>query len=145
MGIDAGTTTGIAVLSTSGNLIKLVSIRNAKTSEIIIEILKYGYPIIIASDVCNVPKKISFIARNLDAKLYKPEKVITELEKTSLTQKYKYESTHERDALASAIKAYRKYENLLRKLSSRKVEELHIREVFKGKSLAVARRQKESV
>ena len=133
----------MAIFDTGGELLRLISRRNARMSEIISEIIHHGHPLIIGSDVKKVPDRIRSIARNTDAKLYCPDRVITELEKTALCSGYRYRNTHERDALASGIKAYRKYENVLRKLSSRGVEPRFIREVFKGKSLARVRKENE--
>lgn len=141
VGLDVGTTTGIAVLDTHGKLLSLTSIRNARNSEIILEILRHGHPILIACDVCNVPDRISYIARNFGTKIYRPDKVLTEQEKTILTHSFAYSTSHERDALASAIKAYRKHENALRKFNSRRIHEEHIRKVFKGNSLAMVMRE----
>lgn len=102
--------------------------------------MAYGYPIVIGCDVVNPPKRIKYLATVFKAKLYMPVRVISEKEKTILAKNYKYTSSHERDALASGLKAYRKYENILRKLDAQKVNEEIIRQVFKGHSLAKLRK-----
>jgi len=71
------------------------------------EIIKYGKPLIIASDVNPAPKAIEKIAKNLGSKLFFPEKSLTNLEKEKIIKNFKekIKSSHEKDALAASLKS----------------------------------------
>ncbi len=56
IGIDPGTTIGVAVLDTSGSLMYSASFKNAQLSEIITEVMKYGQPILVGTDKKNLPE-----------------------------------------------------------------------------------------
>ena len=88
VGIDVGVTVGIAIMDTKGKLISLESKREAKLSEIIEHIWKFGKPIIIASDVNPAPKKVERLARSLGSKLFYPEVSLSNLEKMKIVKKY---------------------------------------------------------
>lgn len=82
------------------------------------EIIKYGKPLIIASDVNPAPKAIEKIAKNLGSKLFFPEKSLTNLEKEKIIKNFKekIKSSHEKDALAASLKAFKKYHSLFIKI-----------------------------
>ncbi|MDI9614246.1 MAG: DUF460 domain-containing protein [Methanothermobacter sp.] len=128
VGVDPGLTVGLAVLDLEGRLLYLGSMKEASRSSIIEEIIKHGKPIIVASDVYPPPGAVKRIASMLNAKLYTPEKVLTVSFKNELVSEFLRESenspenSHERDALAAALRAYRHYEKKLRQIE-RKVEE----------------------
>ncbi len=117
VGIDLGTTSAIAILDIEGNLIELKDKRNWKREDIISEILKYGRPILIATDVYPCPKGIEKIAKEVGALIYRPRKSLSVEEKRKLVEKWKdiIKNTHEEDALAAVKKAFNKYEEVFRK------------------------------
>lgn len=119
VGIDIGITTGVAILDLNGEIISLFSKRYKSKNELIKEIIKYGKPLIIASDVKPVPKAIEKIAKNLGSKLFFPEKSLTKLEKEKIIKdfKEKIKSSHEKDALAASLKAFKKYRSLFIKIN----------------------------
>ena len=113
VGLDPGTTVGIAVLSLSGNVLDVFSKRNAKKSEVIKEILKYGRPLIIATDKSSIPKSVEQIASQFGSRIYFPPHEMKISEKETLTKQFssKIKNDHERDALAAALKAWKKYKD----------------------------------
>ncbi|HDD71614.1 MAG TPA: DUF460 domain-containing protein [Candidatus Aenigmarchaeota archaeon] len=118
VGIDVGTTTGIAILDARGNLILLTSKRYRNKNELIKEILRHGKPVIVASDVNPAPKNIERIAKSFGARLFYPEKSLTNLEKERIIKKFKeiIKSSHQKDALAACLKAFKKYRSLFLKI-----------------------------
>jgi len=111
VGIDPGTTTAIAILSLEGELIWIHSSRTTSPDETVSLILKHGKPLLIASDVYPPPHTVEKIRRSFNAIPAAPQNILTIEEKIELTRPYRYSNSHERDALAAAIHAYRKYKN----------------------------------
>jgi predicted RNase H-like nuclease (RuvC/YqgF family) len=139
VGIDIGTTTGIVSLDLEGNLILMQSKKNFSRSDISELILKFGNPVIIASDISLVPKSIEKIASMFSAKTIKPEKNLTRLEKNKIINSRRWEgfrllcsNRHEKDALIAAAYAFTKIENLLKKLD-KKLKKHKINEDIKNK------------
>jgi len=118
VGYDPGTTAALAILDTRGGLLFLESKRTFKKSEIIDEITKRGKPIIIAGDRSPLPKKLEKLASTLGCKTYHPYESLPVSEKVDLVKEYdeKIKDEHERDALASAIRAYKYYKKLFKKV-----------------------------
>ncbi|HON81554.1 MAG TPA: DUF460 domain-containing protein [Methanoregulaceae archaeon] len=120
VGIDPGTTTGIAALDLDGNLQFLSSSRQMAMSEVIEAIYKVGKPLIIASDVHEMPYSVEKIRRAFNAAAYTPRQDMSVETKLELTAPLPYQNDHERDALAAALEAFRshrnKFQNLLRRV-----------------------------
>jgi predicted RNase H-like nuclease (RuvC/YqgF family) len=108
----------VAILDTEGNIIKLSSKRAENRSEIINYILKFGKPVLVASDVNPLPKNIEKISTSLGCEAYYPEVSLSNLEKAKMIKKYKEEikNSHQKDALAAGIKAFRNYHSLFLKV-----------------------------
>jgi len=146
-GLDPGTTTGIAILDTKGNILALLSKRYAKKEEIVKYISEFGDPIIIASDVNPPPKTIQKIARVFGSKIYYPEISLSNIEKKKIVSGFKKEikGYHQKDALATGIKAFKSYRELFNKIkdaaSKFKIEEEFdeiVRRVLLGKTQNIA-------
>ena len=122
IGIDPGTTTGIAALDLKGNLIKLISIRNGGKAEVIRRILAIGTPSVIATDKKPCPDFVLKIASSFNVHLYVPEKELRHDEKVRIAKERgtKAKNDHERDAYAAAYKAYYEYDNRLRQIDNLK-------------------------
>jgi len=127
VGIDPGTTAGIAALDIQGNLVLLKSIKNATHGEISKAIIDAGKPVIIASDVSPLPKMLEKVAASFAAKVMFPEERLTRVDKLNIAEKYSKEvspekklwsNRHERDALAAALRAWRSKRHLLMKLEA---------------------------
>ncbi len=152
VGIDPGMSVGLAVLDLKGKLLTLKTLRKASRSQIVEEILEYGYPIIVATDVNPPPKSVIKIASLFDAKVYVAKYSMKAEEKKKIVDKFEEEtgirvrSAHERDSLAAALKVYySRVKNLISKADS-KLSELRIRidnyelyeKILKGVSISQA-------
>lgn len=132
LGIDPGTTCGIAALDLNGNLLLIKSQRELLRSEVVDLTLSIGEPVAIASDVSHLSEYVKKIASSLNAVLYMPEQSLTAEKKGELTRAFSEKTgldlkdTHERDALAAALKAYHHFENKLRQVETR-VDSLGVR------------------
>lgn len=111
VGIDPGTTTGLAILSLEGELLLLHSSRTITPSEIVELISEQGRPLIIATDVTPAPNSVEKIRRAFNAVLGAPEEDLSAEGKVMLSKPFEYANNHERDALAAAISIHRKYKN----------------------------------
>lgn len=109
VGVDPGTTVGIAQIDLDGRLLDLFSSKEFSINDIIERIRSCGYPVIIATDVTSVPQTVEKIAASLDARLYIPRGVITLREKNEIAKDYPVRNAHERDSLSAAVKAYQQY------------------------------------
>jgi len=128
VGIDPGHTVGLAIVDLEGRLLHLGSMKEAARSDIIERIIEHGKPVIVASDVHPAPGAVKRIASMLNARLYTPERVMTISFKNELVseflrgKEFTPENSHERDALAAAVKAYRHYEMKLKQIERKTSE-----------------------
>ncbi|MDD1748238.1 MAG: DUF460 domain-containing protein, partial [Methanothrix sp.] len=111
VGLDPGTTTGIAALNLSGELVDLISSRALSSSEVIEWIAARGRPLVVATDVFPTPGSVEKVKRAFNAVLFSPGGDIPSEEKIALGKELGYKNDHERDALAAAICAFKKYRN----------------------------------
>ena len=111
VGVDPGTTIGVAVLNLDGELKGLVSSRMMAVPEIVGYIREMGKPVVVATDVVPPPATVEKIKRSFKATLFVPNERISVDEKVKLAKPYGYGNDHERDALAAAVKAYNAYKN----------------------------------
>ncbi|MEM0351064.1 MAG: DUF460 domain-containing protein [Archaeoglobaceae archaeon] len=119
VGIDPGTTTAVAIIDLSGNLIKVKSQKDWKLADVLEFINSHGKPVIIATDKKNPPEFVNKVRASFNAILYSPKEDLTTERKRSLTMHYKFLNDHERDALASAIDALKSYESKFRNIEKR--------------------------
>ena len=155
VGIDPGTTIGIAVLSIDGQLLELSSYRNKPMGEVVSILANYS-PAVIATDVKPVPKTVRKLSVAFNATLFFPTKLFSVNEKNLLTKAYKTENDHERDALAAALKAYQHFSPKIRKakrIAKEKQEEIvraslekvRIADVVKSATSIEKKREQEEV
>lgn len=111
VGLDPGTTTGIAALNLHGELVDLVSAREMSSSDVIEWIASRGRPLIVATDVFPTPGAVEKVKRSFSATLYSPGMDVPAEEKIALAREFGYKNDHERDALAAASSAFKKYKN----------------------------------
>ncbi|HUL61928.1 MAG TPA: DUF460 domain-containing protein [Methanocella sp.] len=111
VGVDPGTTIGIAALNLDGELVGLVSSRVMSVPDIVGYIREKGKPVVVATDVVPPPATVEKIKRSFKATLFVPNERIAVDEKVKLARPYGYGNDHERDALAAAVKAYNAYKN----------------------------------
>jgi len=126
VGIDPGMITGVAVLDIDGEVLRVFSGKNIDRAIIVKEIEKYGKPLIIASDVYPPPEALEKLASTLRAKLYTPQQSLSQSEKEELVKTYleniessiEVEDTHQRDALAAAINAWKSFRTKLEQIEN---------------------------
>ncbi|MCK9441355.1 MAG: DUF460 domain-containing protein [Methanothrix sp.] len=111
VGLDPGTTTGIAALNLSGELVDLTSSRGLSSSDVIEWIAARGRSLVVATDVYPTPGSVEKVKRAFNAVLFSPGGDIPAEEKIALGKEFGYKNDHERDALAAAISAFKKYRN----------------------------------
>jgi predicted RNase H-like nuclease (RuvC/YqgF family) len=139
VGIDPGTTTAVAAMDLDGNLLHLSSSRQTTMSGVIEALYRVGKPLIIASDVQEMPFTVEKIRRAFNAIAYSPKLDISVETKMEITRPYQYANDHERDALAAALSAYRqhqaKFQNLVKRVPpGNDLDEVRAR-VIRGQSL----------
>lgn len=139
VGIDPGTTTAAAALDLDGNILHLQSSRQMNMGDVIESLYRVGKPLIVASDVQDMPYSVEKIRRAFSAIAYTPKQDVSVETKVELTAPYQYANDHERDALAAALDAYRQYrhkfQNLLKRIPpGHDLDEVRAR-VIRGQSL----------
>ncbi|MDD1718778.1 MAG: DUF460 domain-containing protein [Methanoregulaceae archaeon] len=111
VGIDPGTTTAIAALDLEGNLEHLSSSRQTSMSTVTESLYRVGKPLVIASDVRDMPFSVEKVRRAFSAVAFSPRNDMSVEQKTEITAPYHTANDHERDALSAALEAYRYYRN----------------------------------
>jgi uncharacterized protein len=139
VGIDPGTTTAVAALDLDGNLLHLSSSRQMGMSDVIESLYKVGKPLIIATDVQEMPYSVEKIRRAFSAIAFVPKQDVSVEAKVEMTAPFPYANDHERDALSAALNAYRQYrhkfQNLLKRIPpGHDLDEVRAR-VIRGQSL----------
>jgi predicted RNase H-like nuclease (RuvC/YqgF family) len=139
VGIDPGTTTAVAALDLDGNLLHLASSRQMNMGDVVESLYRVGKPLIIASDVQEMPYSVEKIRRAFSAVAYTPKQDVSVESKVELTAAFSYGNDHERDALSAALDAYRQYrhkfQNLLKRIPpGHDLDEVRAR-VIRGQSL----------
>jgi len=146
VGIDLGTTTGVAVVDTNGDIVNLSSKKETTRSELVKHILKFGNPLIIASDVNPLPKGIEKIASSLGAKTFYPAVSMTYKEKSKIVDDYKerIKDSHQKDALAAALRAFKNYHGMLLKIDET-VEKFKRKDLFDDVVKRVLKKKTENI
>ncbi len=116
VGIDPGTTTGIAILNFKGELVNLFSSKDFGIDRVIEHLIPLGKVSIISTDVNPAPEFVSKLVTKLGSRLFLPEESLKIEEKIRLSRNYNTKNSHERDALSSAINAFNKFSNKFRKI-----------------------------
>jgi predicted RNase H-like nuclease (RuvC/YqgF family) len=125
VGIDPGTTTGVAVFDLSGNLILVKSGKNLSRSDISRIISDVGNPIIVSSDISPIPRSVERVATSFSARLIEPGETFSRKEKHETAKEYMkvqgkaWKNRHERDALVSGIYAYKQVRQMVERISSK--------------------------
>jgi predicted RNase H-like nuclease (RuvC/YqgF family) len=125
VGIDPGTTTGVAAFDLEGKLIFLKSGKNLSKSDISKIISDVGNPIIVSSDINPIPRSVERIATSFSARLIEPGETFSRKEKHDSAREYieargrVWANRHERDALVSGIYAYKQVRQMVERMDSR--------------------------
>jgi hypothetical protein len=88
-------------------------------SDVIEAIYKAGKPLVIASDVHDMPFSVEKIRRAFNGVAFSPRQDMSVETKLDLTADFSYQNDHERDALAAALEAFRSYRNKFQNLLRR--------------------------
>ena len=148
LGVDPGTSIGIAALSFAGKLLLLRSLRTPDREEILGLASSLGKPIIVAVDTARPPEYVKKLASALNALIYAPERDLSVDEKQKIVAEYALDAgidvpdAHARDALAAALKAYKSVKPLIDEVESKLKgvagisRSRIVAEVLKGRPLA---------
>ncbi len=119
VGVDPGTTLGYALLDIDGNVVGLRSSKQLDLNSLISEIIKQGHPLLIGTDRKDLPSFVSKFGTRVGAKVVMPEEDMPVGYKKNLTNEHskQLKNEHQRDALASAIFAFKKYRPLIDKIN----------------------------
>jgi len=111
VGIDPGTTLGVAIIDLEGKPIEVFSAKNYSVSDAISWIIARGKPLIVASDVSPTPSMVKRISSIFSSPVHELDESLSTEEKVALTKGagYEYKNVHERDALAACVNAFRRY------------------------------------
>ncbi|CAD7772544.1 hypothetical protein AIOGIFDO_01256 [Candidatus Methanoperedenaceae archaeon GB37] len=111
VGVDPGTTTGVAALDLGGELVYLGSSRTVGIPEIVERLSEIGKPLVVATDVNPMPHSVERVRRSFNAVAGVPPESLGIDEKIELTEGFEYANAHERDSLAAALYAFKRYKN----------------------------------
>src|SRR5574342_1019760 len=117
-GIDPGTTIGWAAFDLQGRLVSSGAQKGLDRDAIIAKFMQMGRIIAIGTDKAKVPSLVDEVATRFGAVVISPPQDIKVDEKRSMTGNFDFGSSHEMDAVASAIVAMRKLQPLLNKIRS---------------------------
>ncbi len=122
VGIDPGTTVGLAALTLDGKPVRVYSSRQMRMADVIEFLYTLGKPLIIATDVSVMPFSVEKIRRAFQAVPFVPKQDISVQTKFELAGSIGYNNDHERDSLSAALEAYRywnhKWTTILRRVPS---------------------------
>ena len=124
VGVDPGIVTAVAAVDLRGNPVFVYSRKGLDRAEIIELIKRHGVPVLLATDVTPPPDTVKKLASSLGVPLYTPPTSLTIDEKHELVASYASHfglhrlNSHERDALAAAIRAYREYAAKFRQIEA---------------------------
>lgn len=144
VGIDPGTTVGLAIIDLSGKPIEVFSAKNYSISDAIAWIESHGTPLIVASDVTPTPAMVKKISSMFAAPGHELDESLSTEEKIALTkgEGYGYKNPHERDALAACVYALKRYKKKFTQVQKKTPPGVDVEEVkalvVKGVSISAA-------
>jgi predicted RNase H-like nuclease (RuvC/YqgF family) len=118
VGVDPGTTTGLASVDFTGKVIDLFSSKDLGLDRALERLVSLGSVSVIATDVAPVPGFVQKMASKLGAVVYAPPESTLVLDKIAITRNHRTEDAHQRDSLAAALIAYSSYRNKFAKIDS---------------------------
>jgi predicted RNase H-like nuclease (RuvC/YqgF family) len=120
IGIDPGTTVGLAFLDIYGKPIEIESGKGLSVNDIVWEIRQHGKPIVIACDRKIAPTVVKKIRSIFKCRIH--SEFLTRSDKKKLIRRFAVRNNHEADALASALKAYNVLSPKLRQIKRQEKE-----------------------
>ncbi|MEM4793517.1 MAG: DUF460 domain-containing protein [Pyrobaculum sp.] len=139
LGVDPGVVTGLAILTLDGDVLDTVARRSFSRGDILRYVHQWGVPVVVATDVKEPPEFVKKLAAMCGSVLYSPGRDLTTEEKSQILQKTKWRAStsHERDALAAAYKAYLEYKPKFEKITREFGNILKFDQVEYAKALVV--------
>jgi len=120
VGVDPGTTAGLAILDMRGNLLHISSKKGADDFWIFQTIRSYGVPIIVATDKSSIPSRVRKISARFGAKLRAPKEDVRVSVKDEIAHRFSCcGDDHQRDALAAAFFAFQSFAHKFRQIEKR--------------------------
>lgn len=121
IGLDPGTTTAYAIIDLDAGMIKAFSGKNLTLGDIISQIVAVCQPVITATDKAKLPSFVEEFSRKVGTKIFVPEEDLLREDKRKIVLEYfpdgnSCQNDHEKDSLASALFAYRKYFSKIQKI-----------------------------
>ena len=116
IGIDPGTTAAYAILGIDGKVIKVKSSKKLNLSRLLRETTEAGVPLIVGTDRRKCPDMVRKFAAKTGATKAIPEYDISEMEKNAMTYGKITGNSHQKDALAAALVAYKQYKPLFKRV-----------------------------
>lgn len=144
VGIDPGTTIGVAIIDLNGNPVEVFSSKNYSIADTITRIISRGKPLIVASDVTPTPSMVKKIGILFSSFVHELDGSLSTDEKIALTkgEGYEYKNVHERDALAACITAFKRYKKKFSQVQKKTPPGVNVEEVkalvVKGMSIRAA-------
>jgi len=144
VGIDPGTTVGLAMLDLDGNTVDVFSSKNYSVSDTIRRIISRGKPLVVASDVTPTPSMVKKVSNVFSSHVHELNDCLTVEEKFALTkgEGYEYKNVHERDALAACVNAFKNYKKKFAQVQKKTPPGVDVEEVkamvIKGESISAA-------
>jgi hypothetical protein len=144
VGIDPGTTIGVAIIDLDGKPVEVFSSKNYSIADTITRIISRGKPLIVASDVTPTPSMVKKIGGLFSSFVHELDGSLSTDEKIALTkgEGYEYKNVHERDALAACISAFKRYKKKFSQVQKKTPPGMNVEEVkalvVKGMSISAA-------
>ncbi|MHC1600191.1 MAG: DUF460 domain-containing protein [Candidatus Methanospirareceae archaeon] len=144
VGIDPGTTMGIAIIDLNGKPVEVFSAKNYSISDAVARIISYGRPLLVVSDVTPTPALVKKIGSIFASPVHDLDESLSTEEKIALTkgEGYEYKNAHERDALAACVNAFRGYKKKFAQVQKKTPAGVNAEEVkalvVKGVSISAA-------
>ncbi|PIN69483.1 hypothetical protein COV93_05375 [Candidatus Woesearchaeota archaeon CG11_big_fil_rev_8_21_14_0_20_43_8] len=124
VGVDPGTTSAYAALDTDGNLVAFDSGKTFDLSILINELILAGKTLVVGCDKKTTPSFVYRYATKVGASLVTPKADLLVAEKKKAVDQFcekhgvKMHNTHESDALASALFAYKEVRTTIEKVKN---------------------------
>lgn len=137
VGIDPGTTIGIAVMDLNGRVLDVFSQRDMTKADIIQYLSDFGIPVAFCADVYPIPNLISKLAATFDAEIFSPRIELSKGDKRDLAKKtgVHFSNNHEIDAMAAVVKAFNTINSKMDKING--IKELNARQRDVVKALVI--------
>ncbi|RMG28177.1 MAG: DUF460 domain-containing protein [Methanobacteriota archaeon] len=134
VGIDPGTTIGIAVMDLDGKVLDVFSQRDMTKADIIQYLSDFGIPVAFCADVYPIPNLISKLAATFDAEIFSPRIELSKVDKRDLAKKagVHFSNNHEIDALAAVVKGYNFIRSKMEKITRMENLDKKQKDVVKG-------------